>query len=119
VSAFTTQLQEHLPPIDTLNAVLKVKSGVSGTFTVTFGTTFPFESKYSFAFERGTVTILEKTVTVIKDGKTELKEFDDRGNGVPEEIVLWAQQLKKGAFAATQSPEEALQDLRTVSTDGP
>jgi hypothetical protein len=115
VSAFTALVQKHLPPIDTLNAVLKVKSGVSGTLTVTFGTTLPYDSKYAFAFEHGSVTLLEKTVTVIKDGKTEMKEFDDKTNGVEEEIFLWARQLKSGVFEATQSPEEALEDLKTVS----
>jgi hypothetical protein len=104
-----------LPPIDTLNAVVKVKSGVSGTFTVTFATTLPFESKYAFAFEHGTVTILEKTVTVIKDGKTEIKEFQDKTAGVEEELALWARQLKIGVFETTQSPEEALEDLKAVS----
>ena len=34
VSAFTCQVREHLPPVDTANATLKCQSGVSGVFEI-------------------------------------------------------------------------------------
>lgn len=40
ISAYTTLLQKHLPPVDTVNAIWKTESGASGTFSVSFGTTF-------------------------------------------------------------------------------
>ena len=39
VSAYTTLLQEYLPPVDTVDAVWRLESGRTGTFCVSFGTT--------------------------------------------------------------------------------
>ena len=39
LSAFSTQLQKHLPPVDTVDATMKTKSGAMGTFCVSFGST--------------------------------------------------------------------------------
>lgn len=54
--AFNMQLQKHLPPVDTVDATMKTKSGATGTFCVSFGTTLT-GNEWTVASEGGTVTI--------------------------------------------------------------
>jgi len=63
ISAFSSQIQKHLPPVDTVDAVWKLKSGVSGTFALSFGTTFDGD-EYSVSCEKGTISISKGIVTV-------------------------------------------------------
>ncbi|KAF2189036.1 NAD(P)-binding protein [Zopfia rhizophila CBS 207.26] len=112
-SAFTAQLQEHLPPIDTLDATVQLKNGAPGTLSMSFGTTFK-GSEYAVACEKGTVSVSKGTVTVTKDGKEEVKSFPDEGNGVKQEIKAWGESLVKGQVDARQTPEEALKDLELL-----
>ncbi|KAH7355778.1 hypothetical protein BKA66DRAFT_269785 [Pyrenochaeta sp. MPI-SDFR-AT-0127] len=114
VSAFTAQLQKHLPPVDTLNSTLQLSNGSSGTLSISFGTT-DTGSEYLVACENGSVHVSRGKVTITKDGKvTEVKEFKDEGNGVSQEIKSWAESLEKGKRNESQSPEEALRDLEVL-----
>jgi hypothetical protein len=110
ISAFTAQLQEHLPPVDTLNATVQLANGSSGTIALSFGTTFS-GSEYAVACEQGSVWISKGKVVVTRDGKEEVKEFPDEGNGVKQEIKAWAESLVNGVPNPAQAPEEALKDL--------
>lgn len=112
-SAFSAQLQEHLPPVDTVDATVQLSNGASGTLSISFGTTFS-GSEYTFAAEKGTVTISRSRVTVVRDGKEEVKEFPEEGNGVKQEIAGWAKALGEGKPDPRQSPEEALKDLQLL-----
>lgn len=113
LSAFTAQLQEHLPPVDTLHATLQLTSGASGTLSVSFGTT-DSGSEYVVASEKGTVTVSRGKVVVSKDGKDEAKEFPEEGSGVKAEVKAWAEGLAQGKSNESQSPEEALKDLEIL-----
>lgn len=114
MSAFSAQLQEHLPPVDTVDATWKTKSGVTGTFSVSFGTSFS-GSEYAVACEHGSISVVKGTVTVIRDGKEEKKDFPDEGAGVKQEVKAWAEGILAGKQDPRQSPEEALKDLELVS----
>lgn len=109
-SAFTAQLQKHLPPVDTLDASIQLKNGSSGTLSISFGTTFT-GSEYAVAAEKGTVWVSKGKVIVTQNGEEEVKEFPDEGTGVKQEVKAWAESLIKGELNQLQSPEEALQDL--------
>lgn len=113
LTAFTTQLQQHLPPVDTLHASLQLGSGASGTLSVSFGTTDK-GSEYVIAAEKGAVAVLRGKVVVTKDGKSEEQEFPDEGSGVKQEVKAWAEGLAQGKPNARQSPEEALEDLKIL-----
>ncbi|KAF2825755.1 NAD(P)-binding protein [Ophiobolus disseminans] len=116
VSAFTVQLQEHLPPVDTINSTLLLSNGASGTLSLSFGTT-DTGSEYLVACEKGSVHVSRGKVTVTRDGKvTEEKEFKDEGNGVKQEIKGWAESLESGKWKDEQSPEEALRDLEIIES---
>jgi predicted dehydrogenase len=116
VSAFTTQLQSHLPPVDTLNATLQLSNSASGTLSISFGTT-DTGSEYVVACEKGSVRVASGTVTVTKDGKeVESKKFPDEKAGVGQEVKAWAESLEKGKRNEMQSPEEALRDLEVIES---
>lgn len=125
VSAFTNQLRDHLPPADTVDAVLQLENGTTGTFSVSFGTTFT-GAEWSVACEGGTVSVDRTIVTSKPTGgeerKTEVKdETGDRvkeehvpiGSVIPE-VFAWARSLKDGRWDPRQSAEEGLADLEIL-----
>ncbi|KAI9694072.1 MAG: hypothetical protein M1822_003343 [Bathelium mastoideum] len=123
VSAFTAQLQQHLPPIDTLDAVIKTKSGATGTISASFGTTYD-EYRLSVACEKG-VVFREKVgtdfqrgvggaVVIQTDGGEERTEFASEEFGVKQEINAWSESLELGRPDSRQSPEEAMKDLKML-----
>ncbi|KAK5113727.1 hypothetical protein LTR85_010744 [Meristemomyces frigidus] len=110
-SAFTQQLQPHLPPVDTVDATFKLANGSTGNFSVSFGTTFS-GSEWSIACEGGSVAIAGKNVTIKpKDGEEQVVEKPDEFGGVKQEVFAWAKSLVRGKADPQQSPEEALADL--------
>ncbi|KAH4048797.1 hypothetical protein HBI23_199730 [Parastagonospora nodorum] len=114
LSAFTTQLQEHLRPVDTMNTTLLLTGGSSGTFAVSFGTTDK-GSEYLVACEEGSVHVSMGKVTVKKGGEVvDEKHFNDEGAGVKQEVRAWAESLNSGKWRAEQSGEAALGDLEII-----
>jgi len=113
LSAFTAQLQPHLPPIDTANASVKLSNGSSGNIMMSFGTTFT-GAEWTVACERGTVDVESEKVTVVEGGKQSSKDFPDDGNGVTQEVKAWAESIVNGKPEPDQSPEQALADLETL-----
>lgn len=110
VQAFTAQAQAHLPPIDTVNAIIKTKSGATGAYQHSAGSNLhAFE--WDLGYEKGTIKIDGETITVTPvGGEKTVKEFE-RTSGVTEEVAAWAQSLVDGKPNPLQSPEEALADL--------
>lgn len=113
VAAFTSQLQKHLPPVDTVSSIWTTDSGASGTFSVSFGTTFK-GSEYTVACEKGTVTVVRSKVTVSVDGEDNTKTFDHEGSGVKQEVAAWAKSISIGHADPQQSPEHAFADLELL-----
>lgn len=113
-SAYSSQLQKHLPPVDTIHAVLKCKTGVSGLFDVSFGTTAS-GGEWVVSCEKGSVHVDMGKVTTSGPGmKTEEKKFEDK-SGVIFEVQAWAEGIVAGKQHERQIPEEALKDLDVVS----
>ncbi|KAL2073277.1 hypothetical protein VTL71DRAFT_10601 [Oculimacula yallundae] len=114
LTAYTHLLQKHLPPVDTVDAIWQTKSGISGTFSVSFGTTLT-GAAYTVACEKGSVTVNRGKVTItLVGGEPTEKSFSDEGSGVKQEVAAWAQGLVDGKALSTQSPEEALADLEIL-----
>lgn len=109
LSANTTQLQEHLPPVDTIDATAKAKNGATGTISISFGTTFK-GIEWTVACAGGVVTVAGDKVTI--GDKTE--EIQNERSGVPPEVRAWGEALAAGKFNERQSPEEALADLEII-----
>ncbi len=116
--AYTALLYKHLPPVDTVNSVWKTESGISGTFSVSFGTTFSGH-EYAVACERGSVIVFPGKKVIVREGleednKVQEKDFKEEGNGVKQEIQAFAESIIKGKADPKQYPEEALADLELI-----
>lgn len=109
LSAYTTQLQTHLPPVDTIEATAKAKNGAVGSISISFGTTYK-GSEWTIACEQGFVSISRDKVTI--DDKTDIVK--DERTGVPPEVSEWGRALAAGSSNPRQSPEEALADLELL-----
>jgi predicted dehydrogenase len=125
LSAFTKMTREYLPPVDTVDAVMKTKNGVTGTFSVSFGSSNN-GSEYTVTGEEGYVTVYRGGnlqgkmggTVVVKIGTDDetVTKFENDGNGVMEEVDAWAKALVGGkGLDARQTPENALKDLEIVS----
>ncbi|KAK2625157.1 hypothetical protein QTJ16_005526 [Diplocarpon rosae] len=118
LSAYTHLLRAHLPPVDTVDSIWQTTSGITGTFSVSFGTTLS-GSEYTVACEEGSVTVLPRNKVIVRQGEesdhnlTET-EFKEEGSGVQQEVKAWAQSLVDGTPLPAQSPEEALIDLEIL-----
>lgn len=110
VQAFTNQVQPHLPPIDTVNAIIRTRSGASGSFQHSAGTNLrAFE--WDIGYEKGAIRVTGETVTVtLTDEEPAVKEFT-RTTAVEEEVRAWAEGVAEGTPNPLQSTEEALADL--------
>jgi predicted dehydrogenase len=124
LSAYTTLLQPHLAPVDTVNSIWQLSNGVSGTVSISFGIPSGNGAEYNVFCEKGRVKVLDKKVTIVegvgKDAKTEEKEFPDEGSGVKQEVAAWAKKLteEKTRFSfqtnSEQNPAQALADLEIL-----
>lgn len=110
VRAFTDLVHPHLAPIDTVNAIIKTRSGATGSYQHSAGALLSaFE--WNAGLENGTVRAAGDSVTVTpKDGQPAEKKFA-RTTGVTEEVAAWGEALQAGKPNPLQSPEEALADL--------
>ncbi|KAI1467800.1 NAD(P)-binding protein [Daldinia caldariorum] len=114
--AETALVSSHLPPVDSINAIVKTKSGVVGSYITSVGTTMnAFE--FHIACEQGVVKVESaKVVTargVGKDAVEEEKVFE-RTSGVKEEVHAWAESILSGIPNPNQTPEQALADLELI-----
>ncbi|KAI1439130.1 hypothetical protein GGR50DRAFT_2784 [Xylaria sp. CBS 124048] len=114
VIALTSLVSSHLPPKDTINAILQTKSGVLGSYAQSVGTTL---SAFDFyvACEQGYVKVTSDKVVTVRgfepDTETEEKTFE-KSFGVKEEVQAWAEAIvSTGKPHPDQTPELALGDL--------
>ncbi|KAJ6099215.1 hypothetical protein N7467_000750 [Penicillium canescens] len=109
LSAHSQLQQAHLPPVDTVDAVVKTDSGATGVVSLSWGSTFS-DQVFEFACEKGVVTLNFDDVTV--NGVLNTIEFD--GKGVAPEVAEFAISIVNGKPASRQSPQEALADLEVL-----
>lgn len=125
LAAFTSQLREYLPPVDTVDSTWKLSNGSTGTFSVSFGSSFT-GAEWSVACEGGTVSVDRTIVTSKPTGGEEVTEdvqdeveADTMGAHVPigsvvPEVFAWAKTLKTRKWDSRQSAEEGLADLEIL-----
>ncbi|KAK8055388.1 hypothetical protein PG993_000615 [Apiospora rasikravindrae] len=116
VIAQTSLIQSYLPPVDSINAVLKTKSNIVGSFIFSVGTTL---SAFDFliACEKGSVQAEGgKVVTTRGAGQNASREEKvfEKSNGVKEEVSAWAESMASGTPNPQQAPEMALADLELL-----
>ena len=113
VSAFTTQLREFLPPVDTAHTVFKTESGITGTFQISVGSSTSAD-EWTVECENGWIKIEDSKVTLCKDGKVEELTVQNERTGVPPEVREWGKALAQGIVLKEHQPEAALADLELV-----
>ncbi|KAF4472356.1 NAD-binding Rossmann fold oxidoreductase family [Fusarium albosuccineum] len=117
VSAFTTLLRDHLPPVDTAHAIFKALSGATGSFQISVGSSSKAD-EWTVECEHGWVKINghggSSEVTVSKDGQVTTETIQNEKTGVPPEIRAWGEALVAGRVDEEQEPEAALADLELI-----
>lgn len=114
LTGYSALLQKHLPPVDTVTSVWQLKTGVAGTFHMSFGSTYS-KKETTIVGEKGSVSIIGDNVVVRKvDGESTEKAFDWKDYGVKPEIAAWAASIEAGKADPRQSPEQALADLEIL-----
>jgi predicted dehydrogenase len=115
LSAFTTQLRDYLPPVDTADVIFKTKSGITGTFQLSVGTSLRADA-WTVACENGWVKVEGSEVTVVRDNTETKISIPNERTGVPPEVRAWGDALAKKSVRQEQEPEAALADLELVSS---
>ncbi|POR34950.1 Uncharacterized protein TPAR_04868 [Tolypocladium paradoxum] len=110
LSAFTNQIQEYLPPVDTADVILRTRSGVTGVFQISRGTTLRAD-EWTMACEEGWIKIENEKVTISRNEQVEVKTIANERTGVPPEVRAWGMSLISGKARLEQEPEAALADL--------
>ncbi|KAL4871077.1 hypothetical protein BDV12DRAFT_183972 [Aspergillus spectabilis] len=109
LSAHTTQLQNYLPPLDTVDAIAKTASGAPGVISLSFGSEFR-DSLLEFTSEGGVVSLVDDRLTV----NGVVTDIPFEGVGVKEEVKAFAASIVSGKWDERFSPEEALADLEIL-----
>ncbi|KAF2161003.1 hypothetical protein M409DRAFT_70077 [Zasmidium cellare ATCC 36951] len=116
VSAFTTSLAEHLPPVDTVAATLQLENGSAGTVSISFGSTF-FDGEWSVACEGGTVSANAFTSELKMKplgGDEKVSSVPDAQHNVSQEVAAWVKSIQSGEVESRLRPEEALADVEII-----
>ncbi|ATY62752.1 NAD(P)-binding domain [Cordyceps militaris] len=113
VSARTALVRKHLPPADSVAALVTTSGGATGTYQHTVGSTID-AYEFDVAYERGSVRVCDGTVTVVVDGGEPVRKEFERTSGVGEEVAAWAAGIRDGKPDPAQSPREALADLEFI-----
>ena len=115
VSAFTAQLQDRLPPVDTIHSIWRLESGNSGTFTQSWGMEHKTDIEFEVVTTTGRVTVTPDGVTVStkssKGEKVEIKTNTTMTSGVVAEMEAFARGIREGKPDPRQTPDEAFGDL--------
>lgn len=110
ISAQSCLQQRHLAPLDTVDAVMKTRSGATGVLSLSYGSEFN-DSVFEFDCEGGVVALDFDRLTV----KGESNELPFDGRGVSREVAVFAATIASGGSVdKRQSPEEALADLEIM-----
>ncbi|OJJ66927.1 hypothetical protein ASPBRDRAFT_48457 [Aspergillus brasiliensis CBS 101740] len=110
VSAMMGLQREHLAPVDTVDAVVKTKSGANGVVSLSYGSAVN-ETVFEFSCERGVVRLDQDTVTVTGG---ESFEVPYEGRGVNYEVAAFGESILKGQLEERLRPEEAMADLEVM-----
>lgn len=119
VSAFSNQIRPYLPPVDTFNATVALKSGATGTFNMSFGSNAK-KLELQLAAEKGSLTFSNMSHLVVTDveGKVTLDEkFDTTSQqAVQRELEAFADGIEQGELQLFSTADEALQDLALIES---
>ncbi|PWY90265.1 NAD-binding Rossmann fold oxidoreductase family protein [Aspergillus sclerotioniger CBS 115572] len=109
VSAMSCLQQEHLAPVDTVDAVVKTKSGATGVVSLSYGAAVN-ETVFEFSCDGGVVSLNLDRVTA--NGESFDVPFE--GRGVNFELAAFGESIRKGELEERLRPDEAMADLEIM-----
>ncbi|RAL04788.1 60S ribosomal eL32 domain-containing protein [Aspergillus ibericus CBS 121593] len=109
VSAMLSLQQEHLAPVDTVDAAVKTKSGATGTVYLSYGAA-ENETVFEFKCDKGVVSLNLDRVTA--DGESFDVPYE--GRGVNYELAAFVESIRQGELEEGLRPEEAMADLEIM-----
>lgn len=122
VAAYSTLLEEHLVPVDTIHAIASTTEARHGTICLSFGTEFKSGLEIEIVTTHGAIHWTPVRVTTTKKsnfsselGKSpqvisEARDFV-YNNAVGTELEAFAASIAAGVVDPRQTPVEALKDL--------
>lgn len=116
VAAFSTLLQDHLAPVDTLHATVQLQSRATGIFGYSAGISNHSSTGMDFEVvcDDGRVVVQRAgqsmRVTVSSAGCSVIEDFDSTLN-TQYEINCFIESILDGSEAEGETPEKALADL--------
>lgn len=113
LSAFTNLLDEDLPLVDTVNAIIKTSGGTAGTFMATWASPARSGAQVEVVMTNGVVTASPVDVIVKQKGNEETFKFK-KSSGVKEEVDAFANSLNSGSPDPLASPREAMLDVEVI-----
>ena len=120
LSAFPTQLQELLPPVDTVHAVMSTTNGGTGTFHLSFGAEFNHGFDMEAITTNGSVVfnpVVMKVVRKLENGEQSEEQIDVvMDSGVPAEISAFGQGILRCSLDERQSTKEAYEDVLVMQS---
>ncbi|THC90024.1 hypothetical protein EYZ11_010511 [Aspergillus tanneri] len=112
LSAQSCLQQQHLAPVDTVDAVVRTQSGATGVVSLSYGSVFN-ESTFEFTCAEGVVMLNGDRIMVNGDGY----EIPFEGRGVSREIEEFGRCIVEDTgIAQSLRPEEALADLERATS---
>ncbi|KAE8416206.1 hypothetical protein BDV36DRAFT_310248 [Aspergillus pseudocaelatus] len=119
VSAYTTSLQEDLPPLDTVHAILRTNQGRSGTYTSSVGIKAKRVMEFEIVTDKGYVIYrpFQMEILIKQNQGSRWEEVSEPAPlmwGVKEEVAAFAASISTGRLDSKLSTTEALEDLMVV-----
>ncbi|KAK4495143.1 hypothetical protein PRZ48_013470 [Zasmidium cellare] len=118
--SFAKQTLDYLPPLDTIQAGLKLKSGALGTLSMSFASA-KREHSYVFIGSKGSLNVTcgpQGTKLVVEDdeGKTIEEESIDRSNTYKNLFAAFFNGIETGKEDERGTPQQALADVAVVES---
>jgi len=112
VSATTSLVNPHLPPVDTVNAALRFVNGVQGVYLASYAVGAPWPPYLHVVGEQGALRVIRGEIEVTSGGVTRIFH-SDKFDGVQKELIAFATAIRQ-ATPHRNPPAEALRDLAVV-----
>lgn len=120
VSAYTTSLQETLPPVDTVHAIIKTDNARVGTFISSVGIKSKLGMDFEIVTDKGSVRYSPFQMQIATKLKNQEGKWEEQSQtapltwGVKEDVAAFAEGISTGRLDSRLSASEALEDLKIV-----
>jgi len=112
VSATTSLVNSHLPPVDTVSAALRFVNGTHGVYSASYAVGAPWPPYLHVVGEKGALRVIRGEIELTSGNVTRTLQ-SDKFDGVQKELSAFAAAIRQTS-AHRNPPAEALRDLAVV-----